>query len=118
MLLRAAESHTTPGERKSKASAKLGWCPIAFDQTPDIKHLFKNFIMITQNVALIGYTNQLMLHCPKCGDGKDDSYMHLQDFNKNGEDVSLDYSCEFCGNVSTLHLRQHKGHTELLWSDK
>ena len=76
------------------------------------------FARIQPNVAVVGYTNELMLHCPKCGDGKDDSYMHLQDFNKNGEDVSLDYSCEFCGNVSTLHLRQHKGHTELLWSDK
>jgi len=45
MLLRAAESHTTPGERKSRASAKLGWCPIAFDQTPDIKHQTIFFIM-------------------------------------------------------------------------
>jgi len=45
MLLRAAESHTTPGERKSRASAKLGWCPIASDQTPDIKHQTTFFIM-------------------------------------------------------------------------
>jgi hypothetical protein len=34
MLLRAAESHTTPGERKSKAGAKLGWCPMRLIKPP------------------------------------------------------------------------------------
>ena len=114
-LTQQAESYKTPTPVGKAGRAR---CP---DQYPDIKHLLKNFIMIAftrPNVALIGYTNKLMLHCPKCGDGKDESYLHLQDFNKNGEDVSLDYSCEFCGNTSTLYLRQHKGHTELLWSDK
>ncbi|MAW42513.1 MAG: hypothetical protein CBE03_000030 [Gammaproteobacteria bacterium TMED243] len=110
-----AESHTTP---TTVGKAGRAWCP---DQYPDFKHPLKNFIMIAftrPSVALTGYTNELMLHCPKCGDGKNDSYLHLQDFNKNGEDVFLDYRCEFCGNTSTLHLSQHKGHTELLWSDK
>ena len=42
MLLRAAESHTTPGERKSKAGAKLGWCPMRLIKPPtsNIKPLF------------------------------------------------------------------------------
>ena len=47
MLLRAAESHTTPGERKSKAGAKLGWCPLASDQTPDIKHQTTFFLIMS-----------------------------------------------------------------------
>ena len=81
-----AESHTTP---TTVGKAGRAWCP---DQYPDFKHPLKNFIMIAftrPSVALTGYTNELMLHCPKCGDGKNDSYLHLQDFNKNGEDVSF-----------------------------
>ena len=47
MLLRAAESHTTPTQRKSRASAKLGWCPLASDQTPDIKHQTTFFLIMS-----------------------------------------------------------------------
>ena len=47
MLLRAAESYTTPGERKSRAGAKLGWCPMRLIKPPASN--IKLFLFLTMS---------------------------------------------------------------------
>ena len=57
------------------------------------------------------------LHCPHCGDGKNDSYLHLENFDKVGESVSLIYSCELCGQIAVLQLVQDHGNTFAFWQE-
>ena len=57
------------------------------------------------------------LHCPYCGDGKNDSYLHLESFDKVGESVSLIYSCELCGQIAVLQLVQDHGNTFAFWQE-
>tara|TARA_R100000084_G_C4506362_1_gene80459 strand:- start:27 stop:470 length:444 start_codon:yes stop_codon:yes gene_type:complete len=57
------------------------------------------------------------LHCPYCGDGKNDSYLHLESFDKVGESVSLIYSCELCGQIAVLKLVQDHGNTFAFWQE-
>lgn len=62
-----------------------------------------------------GLAGTLSLHCPQCGDGETESYLHLRDFDKVGESVSLTYWCEFCHESSVLQLDQQKGNTRVYW---
>jgi|TARA_Y100000015_G_C2327196_1_gene59442 hypothetical protein len=69
-------------------------------------------------IAIPSYAHgKASLHCPNCGDSKNDSYLHLEDFDKVGESVSLIYSCELCGQMAVLQLVQAKGHTLAYWQE-
>jgi len=66
-------------------------------------------------LATLRCSGTLSLHCPQCGDGKTESYLHLRDFDKVGESISLIYWCEFCHESSVLQLVQEKGNTIAYW---
>ena len=76
------------------------------------------FLMNHAQIVIPSYAlGKASLHCPHCGDGKNDSYLHLESFDKVGESVSLIYSCELCGQAAVLQLVQAKGNTLAYWQE-
>ena len=73
-----------------------------------------SLLLETSKPTEIFSPNDRALDCPKCGPNET-PYLHLQNVVQNSESVVLTYSCEFCGEVSSLHLEQYKGQTLVTW---